>query len=223
MRKVIKSVAALLALLCVALSFTGCGGPQKPTAKDAQDYVKAVLDALCKGTYDKSVNLSDGDELIAMREGMIENMIYEMEFGLSDEQLEAASATMFRALSKCKYTVGTATPVDGAKGEYDVEVTIEPLKLLGDDYETLLTNLFTEIFSDMMALLTMSEEEQTGLIIDKIFEAVDEALDDPSYGEPVSFTVRYEELEEGVYGCSEEEGAKMGKYFFEMPAELLEG
>lgn len=54
------SLLALIMVMTISM-LAGCG-PKKPAPEDAQAYVKAVLDLMCTGDYDHSVNLADIEE-----------------------------------------------------------------------------------------------------------------------------------------------------------------
>ena len=102
-----------------------------PTAEDARAYVQAVLDIMCTGDYDHSVELSDipeGEEA-QLRDSTIESAVESIasDAGLSEEVKADFTDVMRVAFSKAKYTVGEAVPTED--GGYDVTVTIEPLKM----------------------------------------------------------------------------------------------
>ena len=120
----------LLMVVLVIAMLTGCG-PKKPAPEDAQAYVKAVLDLMCTGDYDHSVDLADIEEgkESEVRDNLIGEMMTEIgsESNLNEEVTAAFRDFMMNALEKAKYTVGdaTATEDDG----YDVTVSIEPLQI----------------------------------------------------------------------------------------------
>ena len=127
----------LLTVLAVS-ALTGCGS-KAPTAQDAQNYAKAVLDLMCTGDYDHSVKLADVEEgkELEMRDQMIDDTIASLagENGLSEEVQAEFKEVFVEAFSKCKYTVGSAAPDE--QGEFDVSISIEPLKLFAGMEEKL--------------------------------------------------------------------------------------
>ena len=183
-----------------------------PTAEDARAYVKAVLDIMCTGDYDHSVNLSDipeGEEA-QLRDSTIQGAVDAIasDSGLSDEVKADFTDVMREAFSKAKYTVGDAVPTDD--GGFDVTVSIEPLKL----YKGAETKLKEKITAEEAAGL--SDEELNNLIYSKIVEIIRENLEEPEYGEPKEVVVHYGLIDEqnNIWGVSEEEGEKLGEVLF---------
>ena len=183
-----------------------------PTAEDAKAYVKAILDIMCTGDYDHSVNLSDipeGEEA-QLRDSTIESAVAAIasDSGLSEDVQADFAEVMREAFAKSKYTVGDAVPTED--GGYDVTVTIEPLKL----YAGAQTKLAERITRDDIEGL--SEEEANNLIYTKIAEIIRENLEEPEYGEPKEVVVHYGLIDEqnNIWGVSEEEGEKLGEVLF---------
>lgn len=213
-KEIRRLLVVMLTLAMVACMFTGC--KKKPTAEDACDYVKAVLDIMCTGEYDHSVKLADVEEgqEEQVRENLVNEIMYELaaETNFSDEVTADFSNLMLEALGKCKYTVVKADPVDDG---FDVTVSIEPLRLydtLGDDYEA---RLEAQILEDIDEVYTMSEDEQTNYIMSLIISMMREGLENPNYDDPVEVVVHYGVIDDqGTYGCKPEEGQKLGEYLF---------
>ena len=183
-----------------------------PTAEDAKAYVKAVLDIMCPGDYDHSVDLADipeGEEA-QLRDSTIQSAVAAIasDAGLSEEVQADFTDVMRDAFSKAKYTVGDAVPTED--GGYDVTVTIEPLKL----YAGATTKLQEKVTADDIAGL--SEEEANNLIYTKIAEIIRENLEEPEYAEPQDIVVHYGIIDEqnNLWGVSEEEGEKLGEILF---------
>ena len=183
-----------------------------PTAEDAKAYVKAVLDIMCTGDYDHSVDLADipeGEEA-QLRDSTIQSAVAAIasDAGLSEEVQADFTDVMRDAFSKAKYTVGDAVPTED--GGYDVTVTIEPLKL----YAGATTKLQEKVTADDIAGL--SEEEANNLIYTKIAEIIRENLEEPEYAEPQDIVVHYGIIDEqnNLWGVSEEEGEKLGAVLF---------
>ena len=183
-----------------------------PTAEDAKAYVKAVLDIMCTGDYDHSVDLADipeGEEA-QLRDSTIQSAVAAIasDAGLSEEVQADFTDVMRDAFSKAKYTVGDAVPTED--GGYDVTVTIEPLKL----YAGATTKLQEKVTADDIAGL--SEEETNDLIYTKIAEIIRENLEEPEYAEPQDIVVHYGIIDEqnNLWGVSEEEGEKLGAILF---------
>ena len=209
MKKRSKSIMIMIAAVVLAVSvLTGCSST--PTEKDAKAYVQAVLDMMCKGDYDHSVNIVDiekGEEG-NFREEAVDEAIDSMGIDFDDETRARFKEIMLNAFSKSKYTVGNATKT--GEGEYDVEVTIEPLKIGSSDQE--------ELNKRISALDTssMTEEEYTKQVYGILLDIMEESVNNPVYGEPQTTTVHYGLLDKKnkVYGVSEEDGNKLGTMLF---------
>ena len=207
----------LLMMVLVIAMLTGCG-PKKPAPEDAQAYVKAVLDLMCTGDYDHSVDLADIEEgkESEVRDNLIGEMMTEIgsESNLNEEVTAAFRDFMMNALEKAKYTVGdaTATEDDG----YDVTVPIEPLQIFTGIDEELNDVLEERVASESDKILAMSEEEQTNYVMEIVIELLNKKIEDPQYDPAEEVVVHYGPMEgqKGVYGCTEAEGEKLGSKLF---------
>ncbi len=207
----------LLMVVLVIAMLTGCG-PKKPAPEDAQAYVKAVLDLMCTGDYDHSVDLADIEEgkESEVRDNLIGEMMTEIgsESNLNEEVTAAFRDFMMNALEKAKYTVGdaTATEDDG----YDVTVSIEPLQIFTGIDEELNDVLEERVASESDKILAMSEEEQTNYVMEIVIELLNKKIEDPQYDPAEEVVVHYGPMEgqKGVYGCTEAEGEKLGSKLF---------
>ena len=210
------SLLVLIMVMTIAM-LTGCG-PKKPAPEDAQAYVKAVLDLMCTGDYDHSVNLADIEEgkESEVRDNLIGEMMTQIgsESNLSEEVTASFKDFMMNAMEKAKYTVGdaTATEDDG----YDVTVSIEPLQLFTGIDEELNEVLEEKVASESDKILAMSEEEQTNYVMEIVIELLNKKLEDPQYDPAEEVVVHYGPMEgqKGVYGCTEAEGEKLGSKLF---------
>ena len=207
----------LLMVVLVIAMLTGCG-PKKPAPEDAQAYVKAVLDLMCTGDYDHSVDLADIEEgkESEVRDNLIGEMMTEIgsESNLNEEVTAAFRDFMMNALEKAKYTVGdaTATEDDG----YDITVSIEPLQIFTGIDEELNDVLEERVASESDKILAMSEEEQTNYVMEIVIELLNKKIEDPQYDPAEEVVVHYGPMEgqKGVYGCTEAEGEKLGSKLF---------
>ena len=210
------SLLALIMVMTISM-LAGCG-PKKPAPEDAQAYVKAVLDLMCTGDYDHSVNLADIEEgkESEVRDNLIGEMMTQIgsESNLSEEVTASFKDFMMNAMEKAKYTVGdaTATEDDG----YDVTVSIEPLQLFTGIDEELNEVLEERVASEADKILAMSEEEQTNYVMEIVIELLNKKLEDPQYDPAEEVVVHYGPMEgqKGVYGCTEAEGEKLGSKLF---------
>ena len=208
-------------LICAAamtmLLLTGCG-PKKPTAEDAQNYVKAVIDIMCTGDYDHSVKLADIEEgkETEMRDAAIEEMLDTVTANqpLSDEVKSEFKDVLIKAFGKAKYTVGEAT--ETGEGEYDVVVTIEPLKVYDGVGDKVTAEINDKNAQDPTFFVSMPEEDRFNYIMSSLIKYMDEGLDSPTYSDPVDVTVHYGLIDEEnkLYGCDGSEGQLIGEKLF---------
>ena len=217
MKKIRKLSVIALSLMLVIGMLAGCGSP-KPTAEDAQAYVKAVLDVICLGEYDHSVNITDiedGEEG-ALRESVIDEMLsaFEGDSGLSDQTKSKFRDCLIDAFSKARYTVGDAVATDD--GGYDVTVSIEPLQLFtgfSDNFESIVQERAMAEYDKVMA---MTDEERNDWVMDVLIDMINDNLADPQYDPAEDVVVHYGLMDEenNAYGCTSAEGEKLGEKIF---------
>lgn len=218
MKKGFKRLSLLLLIMLLAVSLLSGCGPKKPAPEEAQAYVKAVLDLMCTGDYDHSVNLADVEE--GKETEVRDNLINEMMKGISSQSALNEEVTsdfmvfMISALEKTKYSVGEAAATED--GGYDVTVSVEPLQIFTGIDEKLNEILEEKVASEPDKILEMSEEEQTNYVMEILIDLLNKKLDDPKYDKAEEVVVHYGPLEgqKGVYGCTEDEGEKLGSKLF---------
>ena len=212
-------MAVLTAVIVIILVFLCSCGKQGPSQEDAENYVKAVLDIMCTGQYDTSVNISDLEEGKEMefRDEMIDEMLasFEEETGMDEDVQKEFREYLISAFSKCKYTIDGAVKTED--GGYDVKVSIEPLLLFNGTSEALQTELDT-LTEDTDKLLNMPEEEVYDFIYDAMFRVLNANLESPAYGDAEIATVHYGiiDQEENAYGLDEEAGELLGEKLFSL-------
>ena len=192
-------------------------GPKKPEPGEAQAYVKAVLDLMCTGDYDHTVDLADIEEgkESETRDALVDQMISEIgdKENLSDEVVSSFRDLMMAALEKTKYTVGEAVETEDG---YDVTVTIEPLQIFNGITKKIDAVLEKKVAAESDKILAMSEEEQTNYVMEILIDLLNKKVEKPKYDPPEEVVVHYGIIEDktGVYGCTEAEGEKLGKKLF---------
>lgn len=207
----------MLAAVMMIVMLSSCG-PKKPAPEDAQAYVKAVLDLICTGDYDHAVELVDVEE--GKESEIRDNIINEMMTGvssqanLSEDVTKSFTDFMISALEKTNYTVGDAVATDD--GGYDVTVSIKPLQIFTGISDELSDVLEERVASEPDKILAMSEEEQTNYVMEILIELLNNKIADPKYDPEEEVVVHYGPMEgqEGVYGCTEAEGEKLGSKLF---------
>ena len=208
-----RLLPVMLAAVMMIVMLSSCG-PKKPAPEDAQAYVKAVLDLICTGDYDHSVELAD------VEEGKESEIRDEMMAGVSSQTNRSEDVAksftdfMISALEKANYTVGDAVAADD--GGYDVTVSIQPLQIFTGISEELNDVLEERVASEPDKILAMSEEEQTNYVMEILIELLNKKIADPKYDPAEEVVVHYGPMEgqEGVYGCTEAEGEKLGQKLF---------
>lgn len=211
-----KKWMALLLTLALLCSLAACG-KSTPTGQDAQKYVQAVMDMICTGDYDHSVEFSDMEEGEAseiLKEGIDEALAeLAQTMKLDDETRDGFRDLILKAVAKSKYTV--AEGVKAADGDgYDVTVTIQPL-----DFSAGMDEIVGEKVDELLSdpnVASMSESEITNVLMKAVIEGMNANLENPVYGESVDVTVRYHQMGEGVYGVEKEDGEKLGSSLFLM-------
>ena len=218
MKQGTRRVLYLILAAAMMISMLSACGPKKPAPEDAQAYVQAVLDLMCTGDYDHSVKLTDIEEgkESETRDALISEMIKGIgaESNLSEDVTNAFRDFMIKALESSKYTVGEATSTED--GGYDVSVSIEPLKLFTGVDEELNTVLEEKVAAESDKILAMSEDEQTNYVMEILLEILNKKIEKPEYDDAEEVVVHYGPLEDqdGVYGCTEADGEKLGKMLF---------
>lgn len=210
------SIVFLMVVMSVTM-LSGCG-PKKPAPEDAQEYVKAMLDLICTGDYDHAVKLVDVEEgnESEIRDNLAGQMLEGISSNtdLSEEAAKQFADFLMRALEKANYTVGDAVASDD--GGYDVTVSIQPLQLFKGINEELNAVIEKRVAEEPDKILSMSEDEQTDYVMDILLELLEKKIDDPQYDPAEEVVVHYGILEgrDGVYGCSMEDGVRLGSKVF---------
>lgn len=220
MKKRFRFLAAVLAaVMLTAAALSGCGA-SGPTEDDAKNYVQALLDLMCTGSYDGTVQFADIEEgkEQEMRDQMIDEIVASIseQAGMTGEIQERFRSFVDRAFSKCSFAVGEAVKTEeDKKTGYDVTVTIEPLRAFDGASEAMQEEI-ANLTADVDRLMKMTEEEMYEDIYAALFDHLEENLNDPSYDEPVELVVHYGIVDEEnkVYGVSSEDSEKIGSALF---------
>lgn len=219
MKRLYRTASALLAAaLLMAMLLTGCGETSSSSVKDdAENYVKAVLDLMCTGTYDHSVTFGDvgsdmeqnsRDEMIA---GIVNSIAKDND--LNEEQRVRLEDSITRAFSACRYAVKDVR--ESEDGGCDVTVSIEPLKVF-EGISDALNSKVGELTGDDEAMIAMTAEEQTAALAEVLLSQLDQNLENPQYGPAEEVVVHYGLIEgsEDRYGIDENAGKALGEKLF---------
>lgn len=218
MKKGLKHISLIMLMLAMTIVMLAGCGPKKPEPEDAQAYVKAVLDLMCTGDYDHSVNLADIEEgkESETRDNLVNELISDLgaQQNLNEEVTESFKAFMITAFERAKYTVGDAVATED--GGYDVTVSIEPLQLYNGMSDELNDVVMERAAKEPEKIMAMSDDEQTNYVMGILIELLNKRMEDPQYDPAEEVVVHYGPMEgqEGVYGCTAAEGEKLGAKLF---------
>lgn len=198
--------AAALALL------GGCG-----KKFDAAGYTKALLDVSYKNETEKYIELT-GSSKEAAEEIFEKRMDVTMEgFDSMDfpSELEDKFRTLFESLTKnVKYTVGEA--VEDDKGNFTVDVSIEPVTLFDDTYDEFqkqAKDYATNVANEVMNGKEMpSDEDMQNSVYEIYYNILKSAMDKGiQYGEVQKITVHVNKTKGDIYEIPEEDMTAMEK------------
>ena len=180
----------------VMLVLCGCGGM---TTDEAKDYVKSALDAGYKAEFKEYAEITDSTEKEAMKEyeTNLDNSMKEAGFdetGVSDE-LKANYRKLFeKMLKSANYKVGEVK--EAGDDEFKVSVEVQPFTAFSTVSEEL-DNWVTDTYSNIEYV--PSDEELNEAIMKKMYELMDEKMNNPTYGDKTTVTVNVKVDKDGAY------------------------
>ena len=193
------SVAVLAGVLTLLL--TACG-----SSFDAGKYVQAGLDATIHGEFTDYVEIANiteeeaqeqYDEVVAAFTDQI------AELGLSDEMNEKYRNFFIDLLKKTKYEV---TDVQEKDGDYDVDVSIQPVQGVFDGLMEELEDASEDYIQEVLSSGEIpSEEEITEWAGEQVYSILSSRMDDVTYGDAETVTVAVTKDDDGVYNVSEQD------------------
>lgn len=218
-----KATLILCVILTAVLLLAGCqGGNKGPAEEDARSYVQALLDLTCTGTYDRSVSLSSAgqDKELEIRDSIIDDLYSSTVQGnnLSEAAMNRYHEFLVKAGQKCRYEVTDVVRTgSGNIPEYDVTVSIEPLKAFKNASE-ILDDEMDALESDRGKLIDMNPDEIYSIAFENVFTELSANLDNPEYAPAENVTVRYHQInvDEDLYGVSENDCRKIGEKLFSL-------
>ena len=162
----------------VMLVLCGCGGM---TTDEAKDYVKSALDAGYKAEFKEYAEITDSTEKEAKKEyeTNLDNSMKEAGFdetGVSDE-LKANYRKLFEKMLKSAVEVQPFTAFSTVSEELD--------------------NWVTDTYSNIEYV--PSDEELNEAIMKKMYELMDEKMNNPTYGDKTTVTVNVKVDKDGAY------------------------
>lgn len=180
----------------VMLVLCGCGGM---TTDEAKDYVKSALDAGYKAEFKEYTEITDSTEKEAKKEyeTNLDNSMKEAGFdetGVSDE-LKANYRKLFeKMLKSANYKVGEVK--EAGDDEFKVSVEVQPFTAFSTVSEEL-DNWVTDTYSNIEYV--PSDEELNEAIMKKMYELMDEKMNNPTYGDKTTVTVNVKVDKDGAY------------------------
>lgn len=180
----------------VMLVLCGCGGM---TTDEAKDYVKSALDAGYKAEFKEDAEITDSTEKEAKKEyeTNLDNSMKEAGFdetGVSDE-LKANYRKLFeKMLKSANYKVGEVK--EAGDDEFKVSVEVQPFTAFSTVSEEL-DNWVTDTYSNIEYV--PSDEELNEAIMKKMYELMDEKMNNPTYGDKTTVTVNVKVDKDGAY------------------------
>ena len=195
----------------VMLVLCGCGGM---TTDEAKDYVKSALDAGYKAEFKDAIYKGFGEtapiagldiskvteaKILALKEyeTNLDNSMKEAGFdetGVSDE-LKANYRKLFeKMLKSANYKVGEVK--EAGDDEFKVSVEVQPFTAFSTVSEEL-DNWVTDTYSNIEYV--PSDEELNEAIMKKMYELMDEKMNNPTYGDKTTVTVNVKVDKDGAY------------------------
>ena len=222
-----KVISLAAALILTASLLTGCrsSSVKGPDADDAGKYVEALLDLTCTGSYSGSVSLSNAGNVkeLEIRDSIIDDLYASTveDAGLSEDVQTLFRDFLVKAGQNCRYSVTEVTPSENQDPqdlpEYDVTVSIEPLKAF-KGASKLLDEEMDAMESDTGKLIETDPEVICSTAFRNVFTALSDQLDQPEYDSPQTLVVHYYpvDAEHNLYGISEEDCQRLGEKLFSM-------
>ena len=199
-----KKISIMIAMCAVILS--ACS---KQPDFDAKSYVQSSLDAYYHGEYKNYANLLEISEKDAKKE--IEedfNESIQQQFDYSDNITDKGIVDYAEKLAEvkkmAKYKVQDVKEEDGV---YTVSVQVEPSNV----FQTLQQSS-AEVSKEKIA--QGMKETDPGVFASVLTESVQKSIDENSYGEPVTVTVKVEKNHSETYELSETERSKLETAMF---------
>ena len=203
--KNVRTIVGIVMLIIISL--TACSSPKDFNAKS---YVQSSLDAEYHREYTDYANLmeiSEEDVKKQVEEDFNESI--RQQFASSDniteEEIAAYTEKMAEVKKLAKYKVQDEKKDED--GNYTVSVKVEP----SDVFQTL-QQISAEVSKEKIA--QGMKETDPGVFASVLTESVQKSIDENSYGEPVTVTVKVEKNHSETYELSETERSKLETAMF---------
>lgn len=199
-----RGIVSILILSMAVMMLSGCA-----RKFDASGYTKAVLDVCYKGETEQYMKLTNSskEEAEAVFSDNMEQIMEEFAALNLSEELQASYKEFFEDLAKnVKYTVGEAVP--DKKGNFMVDVSVEPITNLQDTYEEFMTQTeeyTTQLSNDIInGGETPTEEEMQNKVFEIYYNILRDSIDAGiNYGEAQTVTMHVNKGNNNVYEIPE--------------------
>lgn len=193
--KKVKKVALLLVCVLVVGVLGGCGNKF-----DARAYLQAMLDLSYKNDTAEFMDLKLGtaEEAANVYESGIDTAMTKFLEGVTvSDELEAEFRQLVQDMyGNAKYTVDSAEKQDD---EWVVTITYEKMMIFEAmlaNYETAVTNLYTEWSGVTDEAQLPTEEEMTDALLVALKDSMKDAIANAEYAEPATTIVNIELIDD---------------------------
>ena len=190
-----RRIALLLACVLVVGVLGGCGNKF-----DARAYLQAMLDLSYKNDTTEFMDLKLGtaEEAAKVYESGVDTAMTKFLEGVTvSDELEAEFRQLVQDMyGNAKYTVDSAEKQDD---EWVVTITDEKMMIFEAmlaNYETAVTNLYTEWSGVADEAQLPTEEEMTDALLVALKDSMRDAIANAEYAEPATTTVKIELIDD---------------------------
>ncbi len=190
-----RRIALLLACVLVVGVLGGCGNKF-----DARAYLQAMLDLSYKNDTTEFMDLKLGtaEEAAKVYESGVDTAMTKFLEGVTvSDELEAEFRQLVQDMyGNAKYTVDSAEKQDD---EWVVTITYEKMMIFEAmlaNYETAVTNLYTEWSGVADEAQLPTEEEMTDALLVALKDSMKDAIANAEYAEPATTTVKIELIDD---------------------------
>ena len=190
-----RRIALLLACVLVVGVLGGCGNKF-----DARAYLQAMLDLSYKNDTTEFMDLKLGtaEEAAKVYESGVDTAMTKFLEGVTvSDELEAEFRQLVQDMyGNAKYTVDSAEKQDD---EWVVTITYEKMMIFEAmlaNYETAVTNLYTEWSGVADEAQLPTEEEMTDALLVALKDSMRDAIANAEYAEPATTTVKIELIDD---------------------------
>ena len=191
-----KAIVTTLSLAFIICFTTGCA----LFGFDASGYVKACLDANMHGEFDEyaSITNSSVEEVEQLYNDFLDDdLSFLKEYNINEEKSQQFRELFINLYKKTQYEVGEATKE--SDGAYTVPVTVHKMIIFKSVMETLEDDMTAWSESQVSSGTTPSMDEIYAYVVDYMYDKISAEVDNPTYDEPETKTVKVAKNSSNVY------------------------